>query len=184
MRTSTSMAYRQGDAMPQQPASLALRRIAACVFAAAPAEEDEILGFVAAAREIADADLAFFVTAWSAERIAANRIASGDFGIDEILARIAERRRDASDAETLAGDGEWLALLAEYRSLADEILIDTLNEFREFEMVVAYSGRREEYSGRCAAGMRALARAVPELAGNRRAARRWRDDFPVPALAN
>lgn len=187
MRTSISMARLRADApVPRQTASPLLRRLAACVFAAAPADEEEIQGFVAAARDMADRDLAFFTIAWSAERIAAGRIAAGDLGIDEVVARIGDCRRAATDMATLAADGEWAALTAEYQNLADELLIDTLNEFREFEMVVAYSGRRDEYAARWAAGMRRLAQAVPEPAAKSHplpAGRGWRDRPLSLALA-
>lgn len=167
MNSSMSVAERAVvDRASTIPASVDLRRIARCIFAAEPADEDELRAFVAAAQEAGDADLAFFLIAWSAEKIAAWRIAAGDLGIDEVMARISVRHEDAG---TIHSCDDRRSAVSEYQALADEILIDTLNEFREFEVVVAYSGRRDEYARRWAAGMQKLAGAYPDLARNSQA---------------
>ncbi len=143
--------------------TLDLCRIAACVFGGARADEDAATEIVRAGQDLMEthrsghmADIGFFLATWGAEAIATTRIAAGDFGIDEALRRVREAPRGAS----VADDGGWQAMVAEYRALADEILIDTLNEFREFDAVILYSGRRPEYLRRRAAGMAALLEAA------------------------
>lgn len=163
----------QGARTPKPYPAVDLRRIAATVFEAAPADEDALYGIAEAARSLVDdgegdgaetTDLGFFLIAWSADRIAAQRIASGDLAIDE-------------------------APPADYQALADEILIDTLNEFRQFEMVVLYSGHRDGYARRCAEGLAVLAARFPAMAADSAGAvAEWCDGVaagsPAAALAN
>ncbi len=158
-----------GRAQPSFP-NLRLDATAAQVFGLAEADDDALRAIAEAGQQamLAGAegetgDLAFFLIAWAAERMAAERIAAGDLGIDAPLAEISARVA-AESLDSLAEDTAWAGLVAEYRALADEILIETLNDLREFAMVVLYSGRREEYARRWAAGMHALGRACPEAA--------------------
>lgn len=151
-----------------------LDRAARFVFGVRAPEEDEIRDLVEAAQcaaadapdDNAVAEIAFFLTAWGAEKIATQRIAHGDLGIDEPLRRLAAFGATVGEA---IDDGPRQAALGEYQVLADEILMDTLAEFREFGMVVLYSGQRDEYARRWAAGLRRVIDIYPHLARNSRA---------------
>lgn len=167
MNLNAHVALRQVEEPRWEISSAArLEYIAALVFGVEWAEEDEAREVICAGQELqalADlaplcADIGFFLIAWGAEKIAASRIGSGDLGIDDTLRRIAEHGR---------GSPEWQEAMAEYQRLAEEILIDTLNEFREFGVVVLYSGRRDLYARRRAAGMAQLGQFLPGLAADR-----------------
>ena len=135
-----------------------LEEVARLVFIVQTMNDDDLYHIVAVGQSLACGDdgsassnLGFFLIAWAAERIARHRIASGDLGIDDAERRITECR----------GNSTWQQAIAEYQALADEIHIDTLNELREFSMVVLYMGRREIYQRRFAAGQRLLADYLP-----------------------
>lgn len=164
MQISQARALREAATYlePLSPA-LDLCHIAAYVFGRSHADEEAAADIVRAGQDLMErhrsgemADIGFFLVTWGAEAIATMRIAAGDFGIDETLRRL----QDAPGGDNVGDDDGWQAMVAEYRALADEILIDTLNEFREFEAVILFSGKRAEYLRRRAVGMAALIEAV------------------------
>lgn len=131
-----------------------LRQVGQSVIAGDMAEEEDIRAIARFGADLLEAgrrfhgngaaaeDVGFFLVAWGVDRIAERRIESGDLGIDEV------------------GGGGPAGEVEEYRRLVDEIVIDTLNEFREFDMVILYEGRPDEYERRKRAGQRVLAKLV------------------------
>jgi hypothetical protein len=97
------------------------------------------------------AEIGFFLIAWAAERITAQRISAGDLGIDDADARLLDLRRQAGLRQAAT----------QYQELVDEIYIETLGDFREFTMVVLFLGRRESFFQRFANGQRLLAKLLP-----------------------
>lgn len=139
------------------PAQAGLEGVARLIFLSPDPDEDALRAVVRIGQKLMendeyDNDLAFFLIAWAAERITNQRIAAGDLGIDEVGRRAAELRDRAG----------WRQANAEYQALADEIYIDTLNELREFSMVVLYVGQREAFRHRVLAGQHLLSRLLPE----------------------
>lgn len=177
-------AGRHGDPQLESlSARYCLDEVARNVLSGPTDDEDALRAIVAlgqtlAARGEAVADLSFFLIAWGAERIAALRIAAGDLGIDEAAAHVAALRDSLGTEAALRGSAAWQQAVSDYRLLADEIFIDTLNEFREFRMVVLYSGQRDVFLRRWAAGQRVLAGFCPDLGTSV-----LNDDLPPLALA-
>lgn len=137
-----------------------LRAVAELVFGGICDDEQALRAVVRTGQALAGetasaADLAFFLVAWGADRIAALRIAEGDLGIDDIARRAAALH---------PGSAAWRQAMADYDALAAEIFVDTLNEFREFALVVAFTGRREAFLRRWSAGQRQLATLSAESA--------------------
>lgn len=153
----TPVGRRRDSVLDSLPMGTGLEGVARLIFHGPDQDEDALraivqLGQMLMENDPGNADLALFLIAWAAERIAGQRIAAGDLGIDDAERRVGELRNRAG----------WRQAVAEYQALADEIYIDTLNELREFAMVVLYVGQRETFSRRVATGKRLLGGLLPE----------------------